>query len=293
MPLRTGHGIRLSYYEFGATSMFACRADQRFSFCLYVPRSYEEEASATYPMLVLIHGTGRGAQAYRDQYAEFAEQHQCIVLAPLFPCGIIEPGELSNYKFLKFHDIRFDLLLLSMVAEVGERYRIRAGRFLIHGFSGGGHFVHRFLYLHPERLLAASIGAPGMVTLLDPSKPWWVGIGGMEAQFGKGADIAGMRDVRVQMVVGADDTDTWEITLADGMPHWMPGVNDAGRTRVERLHALRDSFVKAGIAVRLDVVPGVKHQGFHPAFTACVREFLSAALAEAGESAAATTGQAT
>ena len=43
------------------------------------------------------------------------------MLAPLFPVGLIEPGELSNFKRLKFHDMRFDLLLLSMVDEVERK----------------------------------------------------------------------------------------------------------------------------------------------------------------------------
>lgn len=279
MPSRTGNGIKLSYYEFEATSMFASRADQRFSFCLYVPRSYDESDTAAYPLLVLIHGTGRGAQSYRNQFIEFAEKQQCIVLAPLFPCGIIEPGDLDNYKFIKFHDIRFDLVLLSMIEEVSERYRLSSERILIHGFSGGGHFVHRFLYLHPDRVMAASIGAPGMVTLLDPSKPWWVGVGGMEAVFGKSADIEAMRGVPVQMIVGAEDTDTWEITAAEGWPRWMPGVNDCGRTRVDRMRSLRDSFVRQGIAVQLDIVPGIKHEGHHPALLDRVRGFFSSVLA--------------
>ena len=35
---------------------------------------------------------------------------------------------------------------------------------------GGGHFTHRFLMLQPKRLWAAAIGAPGSVTLLDPTR---------------------------------------------------------------------------------------------------------------------------
>lgn len=61
---------------------------------------------------------------------------------------------------------QFDHVLLAMVDEIAP-LPLAAGRFLMHGFSGGGHFAHRFFSLHPRRLLGASIGAPGMVTLLD------------------------------------------------------------------------------------------------------------------------------
>lgn len=278
MPRRGGNGIALSYYELGATSLFACRADQRFSYCLYVPESYDEAAQRSYPLLVVVHGTERGAQAFRDQFMGFAERHQCVVLAPLFPCGIDEPGELGNYKYIEYRGIRFDLLLLAMIDEVAGRYRLRTERFLMHGFSGGGHFVHRFLYLHPERLLAASIGAPGFVTLPDDNLPWWVGTGGMHALFGKALRLEALRGVHVHMIVGAEDTETWEITAQEGWPRWMPGVNDPGRTRVERLRSLQQSFLKQGIAVAFDVVPGVGHEEFAPALLERVWRFLGEAL---------------
>jgi poly(3-hydroxybutyrate) depolymerase len=87
-------------------------------------------------------------------------------LAPLFPSGIIDPSDEDNYKFIKYHDIRFDHVLLAMIDEVAIKYRVNKDRFLLHGFSGGGQFVHRFFYLHPKRLMGVSIGAPGRITYL-------------------------------------------------------------------------------------------------------------------------------
>ncbi|MEJ7757326.1 MAG: hypothetical protein WKF83_14410 [Nocardioidaceae bacterium] len=73
-------------------------------------------------------------------------------MAPLFPAGIIEPDDIDNYKWLEYHGIRFDKILLAMVDEVAQKYHLDARRFLLHGFSGGGHFAHRFFYLHATRL---------------------------------------------------------------------------------------------------------------------------------------------
>lgn len=285
---RSGHGKAISYYGFGRTSMFACQYDQRFSYCLYVPESYEEEAATTYPLAVIVHGTNRPAQEYRDRFVDFGEREQCIILAPLVPCGIIEPGELNNYKYIKFHDIRFDHVLLAMVDEVAATYRLRAERFLLHGFSGGGHFAHRFFYLHPRRLLGVSIGAPGVVTLLDENRDWWVGVRDLEAQFGIALDLAAMRQVPVQMVIGGDDTETWEITIEPGHRQWMPGADDAGRTRLDRLQSLQASFERAGIRVRHDVVPGIGHNGY--AILAPVQAFFAETLAARG-SAVVLAGQ--
>jgi predicted peptidase len=79
------------HYDRGATTCFASRIDQRFSYYLYIPTDYDPAVTRRYPLLVLIHGTERGAQRYRDTFSDFAEKHKCIILAPLFPSGIIEP----------------------------------------------------------------------------------------------------------------------------------------------------------------------------------------------------------
>lgn len=89
-----------------------------------------------------------------------------------------------------------------MIDEVAGRYGVNAERFLLYGYSGGGHFAHRFFYLHPERLKAVSIGAPGSVTLPDENHDYWVGCRNLEALFGKRLDIPAMRTVPVHQVVG-------------------------------------------------------------------------------------------
>lgn len=271
--------IRLGYYERGATPFFACQADPRTSFCLYVPSSYDESGEAPADLIVLMHGTERGAQRYRDEFAGFAEETGAIVLAPMFPAGLEQALELDNYKFLEFRGMRFDLLLLAMIAEIGQRYRLRDDRLLLHGFSGGGHFVHRFAYLHAARIRAVSIGAPGMVTLLDPGKSWWVGTGGMEQAFGMPVDYDALCRVQVQMIVGAADLDTWEITVPATSHLYMDGVNDAGVTRIERLQSLEKSFVDHGVAVQFDLVPGVGHEGWRPELLDRVRAFFRGVLA--------------
>lgn len=286
--MRQGHGKSLTYYDWGATPFFALGADPRVSYCLYVPESYEEAGASRYDLVVLMHGTERGAATYRDKFAEFAARHDTIVLAPLFPCHLAGPGDLDNYKLIEAAGMRFDTLLLAMVSEVAAKYRLRGDRFLLHGFSGGGHFAHRFFYLHPQRLLGVSIGAPGVVTLLDPQLPWWTGTADLEARFGTTIDLAAMRQVAVQMIVGAADTDTWEITIPENSPWWMPGANDAGQTRIERLRSLQASFERAGIVVRFDVVPEVAHNGW--SVLEPVKTFFSQILAadrEAGSKGAA------
>lgn len=256
-----GHWDDLSFYARGRTAVFASRLDQRFSWCCYIPSAYSRNDDERYPLAVLVHGSLRDATGLRDQFIDFAEEQGCILLAPLFPCGIEEPGDLHNYKRVEYRGIRYDLILLDMVNEVADIYRIDAARFLMHGFSGGGQFAHRFFYLHPERLLGVSIGAPGIVTLPDPAKPWWVGTGGMDGIFGMSPDIEAMKRVPVEMVVGEDDIETWDVTVTEKSPNYMDGVNDTGKTRIDRLRSLERAFRDLGIPVRFDVVAGIEHAG--------------------------------
>lgn len=164
-----------------------------------------------------------------------------------------------------------------MVEEVAAKYGQDWSRFAVFGFSGGGHFAHRFAILRPGRLWAASVGSPGSVTLLDPGRDWWVGIRDVEARFGVAFDAAALARVPVQVLVGDADLETWEITHKPGGTYRMEGANDAGRTRPERARALAESFRRAGAQVRLDVLPGVSHDRMKALDR--VQDFLAEVLA--------------
>ncbi|HYI91430.1 MAG TPA: alpha/beta hydrolase [Beijerinckiaceae bacterium] len=245
-------------YDLGPTAIFACKADPRFHYCLYVPPVVGRGEKVE--LLVAVHGTGRTSFLdFRDGFAEFGRWNRCAILCPIFPIGVLGDGNRSGYKYIQERDIRYDAIVFAMVAEVADKYRQDWGRFAIFGYSGGGHFAHRFAILHPDRLWAASIGAPGSVTLLDPSRDWWVGIRDLEARLGIAFDAQALAKIPVHMVVGEADLETWEITHKPGGTYWMEGANDAGRTRPERLKALKGSFERIGVDVRFDLLPGVSH----------------------------------
>jgi poly(3-hydroxybutyrate) depolymerase len=262
-------------YDLGPTAIFAAKADPRFHYCLYVPPKVGDGAKVD--LLVAVHGTGRTSFLdFRDGFAEFGRWNDCAILCPIFPVGVLGDANRSGYKYIAEGDIRYDEIVLKMVDEVAAKYRQDWSRFAMFGFSGGGHFTHRFAILHPAKLWAASIGAPGSVTLLDPTKDWWVGIRDVKQRFGIDFDAAALARMPVQMIVGEADLETWEITHKPGGTYWMEGANDAGRTRPERLQALKTSFESAGVDVRLDLVPGVSHDRLKVLDR--IKDFLSDAL---------------
>ncbi|MGR3822506.1 MAG: alpha/beta hydrolase [Salipiger marinus] len=245
-------------YDYGDTAIFASSADPRFHMLLYVPPAAAEGRKVD--LLVAVHGTGRtSALEFRDGFAEFGLYNDCAILCPIFPVNVRGDGARSGYKYMREGDIRYDEVVLAMVAEMAEKYGQDWSQFAMFGYSGGGHFTHRFAILHPEKLWAACIGAPGSVTLLDPDRDWWVGIRDLAEKFGRPFDAAALAKVPVQMVVGGLDLETWEITHKPGAAYYMEGANDAGATRPERLRSLQKSFEAAGVRVTFDEVPGVSH----------------------------------
>lgn len=256
-------------YLLGRTPSFACQADPRFSYCLYVPPGYARRIPVA-RLLVAVHDTSRNNQALRDLLADHAEVSNTIVLAPLFPAGIGSPDDLDNYKYLRYRDIRFDEILLRMVEEVAARYRIDAGRFALFGFSGGAHFAHRMLYVRPERLSRLVAAAPGSVTLPIDNHRWWPGLADFEDVFGHPVDWQALRRVPTHLVVGTEDTNPGGIVQSRDNPNWMEGATDAGANRVERLRSLHAHLQARGARVTLEELPGVGHE-IGPVVRAAIR----------------------
>lgn len=253
------------WYDHGVTPYIASQMDPRFSYMLYIPKGYREDGEDTCRLLVLIHGTERRPDVFIEGFREFADKNRVILLAPLFPINTHGRQDLENYKFLEYKNTRYDLVLLSMVDEAASKYRLAENRFYMHGFSGGGHFTHRFFYLHPHRLRAISIGAPGMVTLIDNTADWWVGTRDLYRRFNVKMNPAAMRRVGVHMVVGAEDLDEWNTPIGRDSEYWMgEGVkgadyNTTGKNHVERLTTLKTNYERNGIKAVFDIVPQVAH----------------------------------
>ncbi|MCX7362530.1 MAG: alpha/beta hydrolase [Alphaproteobacteria bacterium] len=250
--------MALGLYDIGCTTVYSARSDPRFSYCLYVPPGYR--ARAVRPELaVVIHGSPRTFMEFRDRFEDFGVSHNALILCPLFPVGVGGDGNPDGYKYLSEPGLRYDEVLLDIVAEVAARWEVPADRFGLFGFSGGAQFANRFLLLRPERLWAASLGAPGSVTLVTDEWDWWVGLRDLQDRFGATLDRDALRRVPVQTLVGAADLDADEITHREGGRYWMPGANAAGVSRPARLRALRQSLAEAGVTVTHEEVANVGH----------------------------------
>lgn len=228
---------------------YSCIHDARFNYYVYVPENWmTSKRKERYRLIVLVHGSERAPEHYRNKFKKFAEKNNAVILAPLFPAGLPTPEHLENYNMLRCGDIAFDIVLLGMIDELNERFPVETHSIFLHGFSAGGQFAHRFFSLYPERIHSVSIGAPGDISLLDDTKPWPEGSGGMRELFGRAPDCAKLPGKRVQIIVGDADNPA--------------GNGSAGPDRVEINRGLCENYRSVGIDVEFTMVPGVSHEGF-------------------------------
>ena len=232
----------------GRTLLIASRRDQRFSFCAYVPDA-GDLPGLNRPVLLAVHDTFRDIGALREAFVGLADECRCVVLLPLFPAAIGDPNDVDNYKQVAYRDIRFDLIVLDMLDEMAERWGVLADRCFLFGFSGGAQFAHRFAYLHPDRLTAASVAAPGRTTRLCHSASWPDGIDDIRTRFGVAFDHANLAAVPLHLVVGEGDNSVEELS---------PSATEklGRRAQAERMS---DDWRESGLDVTFDVVPAAGH----------------------------------
>ena len=223
------------------------RVHPRQRFYLYVPRSYD--GGAQFRLLVVVHGYERRAEEYAEEFIRFADEHRYIILAPLFPRG-------ERYQQLGIGDddsIRADRRLLELVEEVGGRYRVETASFDLFGFSGGGQFAHRFLYVHPERLRSVVAAAPGTVALPTDRYRWPYGVADLERLANVRFDLAKVRRVRAMLIVGEEDVEDDNLNESDE-------ANRFGRTRLKRARTLHEAWLAAGIQHEYVEVDDLGHE---------------------------------
>ncbi|KAI1464242.1 alpha/beta-hydrolase [Daldinia caldariorum] len=256
-------------------------SEPRVSYALYVPEKIYnqrhpdvgEPGPNKLPLLVAVHGTRRDVFNVYD-LVPFAESTPCAILLPLFPIGLDGPNDVDSYKLLKSKTLRPDLALLSILDEVAIKWpAIETNKIFLMGFSGGGQFSHRFLYLYPERLAAVSIGAPGRTTSLDEEKSWPSGIKDAEEIFGRTINKELIKKVPIHLIVGDQDTSlhgdgefwawvkqyTGKAGGEDTPVNNEHGVQMIEQGRLKTTHELQDSWKALGIESQFDIVPGVAH----------------------------------
>ena len=125
--------------------------------------------AADAPVLFVIHGVGRNAEEYLNDWVELAEQKKVLLIVPEFSKTEF-PGEEAfnsgNLFDASGQPVPRAQWSYSMIEPIFDAVRERSGSqrndYMIYGHSAGAQFVQRFLYFIPEarvtRLIAANAG---------------------------------------------------------------------------------------------------------------------------------------
>lgn len=201
------------------------------AYFLYVPPALRADRGAPRTILVLPNNPGRvsddpaffeeASMSTASAFRRFAGRLGVIVLVPAFPRpaahGRIYTHALDRDVFTtELPELRRpDLQLIAMIDDARTRLAsdgiTTEERVLLHGHSAAGMFANRFALLHPRRVKAATIGAPGgwpTVPLAHYESrilTWPVGVADIAELSGAPLDTAALRDPALLFFLGAED----------------------------------------------------------------------------------------
>ncbi len=146
-------------------------------------------ATAESPILFVIHGVGRNAEEYLNDWVEFADQHDFILVVPEFSKSEF-PGEESFNSGNLFDAAgaprpraqwSYSMIepLFDVIRQQQDSHRTE---YMIYGHSAGAQFVQRFLYFVPDARISHVVAAnAGWYMLPDLTTPFPYGLKGTVA----------------------------------------------------------------------------------------------------------------
>ena len=221
------------------------------SYYVYVPGKGGAEA----PLLVVVHGISRNAEAQADAFPKLCEKYGVVMAVPVFGVDSRDYQRLGRSG----RGPRADAALDAVVDEVALRTGCKASSFSLFGFSGGAQFAHRYVLAHPHRIARAVVVGSGWYTFPNPRARYPYGIRRSPELPGVRFDPEEFLRVPITVMVGERDTETSAVRST-------PRVNrQQGTTRVERatrwVQAMRDAAEAHGLEplVTLETIPDGEH----------------------------------
>jgi predicted esterase len=166
---------------------------------------------------------------------------------------------------------RLDLQLIAMIADARSRLRSEGvptqEKVVMQGYSASGMFVNRFVFMHPELVKAAIVGAPGGWAIAPVSRfnkkelTYPAGVADIKALSGKKFDLKRVREVRLLMVLGAEDTND-AVPMGDAYDKRETDlvISLFGKTPVDRWSHTVKLYREVGLNAEFKLYPATGHQ---------------------------------
>ena len=214
--------------------------------------------AADAPVVIVMHGVGRNADEYRDNWVDLAEHYGLRVYVPEFSKQDFPGAEHYNLGGIGTGKPRAYGAIEPLFRYVQDKRGVTAPSYVIFGHSAGAQYVRRFVcFAEPEHMAFAISANAGWYTLPSTDEAWPYGLGGIPE--GECTPKAWLQQP-VLVMLGDKDIDP-----ADPSLRHTPEADRQGPYRMARGLYFMD--VAAAEAAALDVplawqvrtVPGVAH----------------------------------
>lgn len=224
---------------------------------------------------MVLHGVGRNASTYRDDWIAQADHYGFLLVCPEFSRSKFPNESWYNQGGLRRTEdpaLRSFAVPDRVFADVGKRFGATASSYSLYGHSAGSQFVHRMLLLAPSPLVDRTIAAnAGYYTLPLFGAPYPYGL--------KGTDIPDEQVARflswpLLLLLGEADTNPAHPALLRNAE-----ADNQGITRFERgmnfLDVGKREAARRGLTLgwRVATVPGAGHSNRRMAPSAAAQLF--------------------
>ena len=201
------------------------------------------------PVVIVMHGTRRNADEYRDQWHDIAIEHDFLLLVPEFNDRDFPGSNAYNLGFVSDSQGRQrprELWSYSAIEALFEdairRYGMITTGYSLYGHSAGAQFVHRFLFHVPDARVVRAVAAnAGWYTMPDETIDWPYGLHGSAVS---GEMLTAALNIPLTVLLGDQDTDPNHDSLRRTPEALAQGVHrmargqaffESARSRAERL----------------------------------------------------------
>lgn len=237
-------------------------AERRYAVPVHV---HMPKGGADLPVVIVMHGVGRNAGGYRDQWRDLADTHDLVVVVPEFSKADFPGREAYNFGGMVTAEGQPKpraSWTFELVDQVFRRFVAVAGSsatgYDLYGHSAGAQFAHRFALFGSSplarRIISANAGAYAWPSF---DRPYPYGLGGTALT---SADLTVFLKREGVVLLGDADVDPHHSSLPKD-----PMAAAQGPHRFARGQAFYRALQAASIAVggplgwRLEIVPGVDH----------------------------------